>query len=97
MRIEPRSSSGISIQDSHQDSSIRAKDGRAPAALGKTIFIRWSYSGPSVPHSSRPAPASSIRTNDGEMRSTVATSTLARIMGRLATYSSAMVTKVRIP
>ena len=94
--MEPRSSSGISIQVSHQDSPMPAKDGRFPAALGKTIFIRWSRSGPSVPHSASPGPLSSIRTNDGEMRSTRSTSTSSRIMGRLATYSLVAVTKVRV-
>ena len=50
---------------------MSAKDGSVPAALGKTIFIRWSKSGPAVPHSARPGPASSTRTNDGDTRSTL--------------------------
>ena len=78
----PRSASGISSQVSHHESSAPSNDGRSPASLGKTSLIRWSYSGPSTPHSASAAPPSSIRTKLGDSCSTAITSTSSRISGR---------------
>ena len=77
----PRSSSGMSSQVDHHEASAPASEASPPAAFGKTSLIRWSRSGPSTPKSARSGLASSTRTNDGEIRSTLVAVTSVRIIG----------------